>query len=177
VPDGGGCIGVTRELLTNGSFEQGETGWAVSVAGGFPIVYAADGNAGTNMPEIAAQSAPNLTWIGGYNRADDGIIQSVTLPANATSMTLSFFYSIFTRETASVANDVMDVTVVAGTQTLSLAHFSNLDVVHTWTRLALPLPSNLAGQTVSVRFHGTTNATLFSSFYIDTLSLSVVACP
>ena len=24
---------------------------------------------------------------------------------------------------------------------------------------------------------GTTNATLFSSFYIDTLSLSVVACP
>jgi len=162
--------------LTNGSFEDGETGWLVSVAGGFPIVYAATG-AGGNSPDVVAQSVPNVTWIGGYNRADDSIRQAVDLPANAQSMTLSFYSAIVTREGGTVENDVMDVAIVAGAQTIALAHFSNLDAVDAWTRFSVPLPGSLAGQTVTLQFRGTTNASAITSFYVDTISLQVVACP
>jgi hypothetical protein len=171
------CVAVTRDLITNGAFEQGETGWTVFVAGGFPIVYAANGNGESGTPDIAAQSPPNLTWIGGYNRGDDSITQNIALPASATSMTLVFYYAIVTRETGTTENDVMDVQIMAGAQTVSLAHFSNLDPVGTWTRFSMALPSSLAGQNVTLQFHGTTNANAISSFYVDTVSLQVVACP
>jgi len=36
--DAGLCPVAPRELLTNGSFEDREAGWLVSVAGGFSIV-------------------------------------------------------------------------------------------------------------------------------------------
>jgi hypothetical protein len=166
----------SREPLANAAFEQGETGWMVFVAGGFPIVYAADGS-GANSPEIAAQSPPNVTWVGGYNRGDDMISQNIALPADPASMIVSFYYAIFTRETSGAENDVMDVQLIAGTETISLAHFSDNNPVGTWTRFSAPLPSNLAGQTVTLQFHGTTNANAITSFYVDTVSVQVVACP
>jgi hypothetical protein len=175
-PDTGVCVGTTRQLLTNGSFEQGETGWLVSVAGGFPIVYVATGAGGT-APDVIAQSPPNVTWIGGYARADDSISQNITFPASATSMTLTFFYAIVTRELGPIENDAMDVQIMAGAQTLSLAHFGNQNAVSAWTRFSAALPSSLAGQTVTLRFHGTTNPTATTSFYVDTVSVQVVTCP
>jgi hypothetical protein len=92
-------------------------------------------------------------------------------------MTVSFFYSIITREILPIQSDIMDVTLTAGARTTTLAHFSNLDAVNAWTRLSVAIPANLAGQAVSLRFHGTTNALAITSFYIDTVSLQVVACP
>jgi hypothetical protein len=92
-------------------------------------------------------------------------------------MTLSFYYAIVTREAGTVENDVMDVAVLVGAQTISLAHFSNLDAVDAWTRFSAPLPSTVAGRTVTLQFRGTTNATAITSFYVDTISLQVVACP
>jgi hypothetical protein len=167
----------TRELLTNRAFEGGETGWMVSVAGGFPLVYAADGSGDDNTPEIAAQSSRNLAWFAGYNRADDILSQSVVLPANAGAMSISFYYAIFTREVSPTENDVMDVQLIAGTQTISLAHLTDNDPVDTWTSFTAPLPTGLAGSTVTLQFHVTTNPSLLTSFYVDTVSVQAVVCP
>jgi hypothetical protein len=172
----GGCTGTARELLTNPGFEAGESGWMVFVAGNFPLVYEADGGGGNN-PAIAAQSPPNLAWFAGYNPADDVLSQSVVIPANAFSITVSFYYSIFTREVSAVENDVMDVQVIAGPQTIPLVHFSDNNPVETWTRFSAALPISLAGQTVTLQFHDTTNANLLTSFYVDTVSVQVVTCP
>jgi len=137
---------------------------------------AADGSGG-DTPEIAAQSPPNLAWFSGYNRADDVLSQLVVLPADAASMTVSFYYAIFTREVSAAENDVMDVQLIAGTQTIPLAHFSDNNPVGTWTRFSAPLPTSLAGQTATLQFHDTTNASLITSFYVDTVSVQAVACP
>jgi hypothetical protein len=161
----------------NRAFEGGETGWTTSVAGGFRTVYAANGSGANNTPEIAAQSPANLAWLAGYNRADDILSQGILLPADAASMTLTFFYAIFTREVSAAENDVMDVQLLTGTQTVSLGHFSDNNPVGTWTRFSAPLPTSLAGQTVTLQFHDTTNATLLTSFYVDTVSVQAVVCP
>ena len=165
----------TRELLANPAFEGGETGWMISVAGGFPLLYVANDTSGSN-PEIVAQSPPILAWFAG-SRADDVLSQTIVLPANAASMTVSFYYAIFTQEVSAAESDVMDVQLIAGAQTISLAHFSDNSPVGTWTRFSAPLPASLAGQTVTLRFHDTTNATLITSFYVDTVSVRAVACP
>lgn len=172
----GVCTAVTRQLLVNPNFESGATGWTTSVAGGFPLIYVATGR-GDNMPEIAAQSPTMVAWFGGYNRGDDIGSQSVVIPANATSINLSFFYAIFTEQNGNAENDVLDVTVTSGAQTTTLAHFSNADSMGAWTRFSAALPTTLAGQTVRLQFRSVTNATMITSFYVDTLSLQVVTCP
>jgi len=154
----------------------GTTGWTTSVAGNFDLIYVATG-AGGATPAIAAQSPPNVAWFGGYNNADDIATQSVVIPADATAITVSFYYAVFTRETGNAENDVMDVTVTAGAQTTTLAHFSNANPVTTWTRFSAPLPTTLAGQTVRLQFRALTNGNVITSFYIDTVAVQVVACP
>jgi hypothetical protein len=163
--------------LTNPAFDSGETGWTISVAGGFPLVYAADGGGQPGTPAIAAQSAPNLAWFGGYNNADDVASQAVTIPAGATSITVGFFYAIFTRETSGAENDVMNVQLVTDTQTIALAHLSDNAPVSTWTHFSATLPTTLAGQMVTLHFEDTSNGSQITSFYIDSVSLSVVSCP
>ena len=173
----GGCVvGSTHQLLVNPNFESGMTGWTTSVAGGFPLIYVATGN-GDNQPEIAAQSPDMVAWFGGYNRADDIGSQSVVIPADATSINLSFFYAIFSRENGNAENDVLDVTVTSGAQTTTVAHFSNADENRAWTRFSTTLPTTLAGQTVRLQFRSVTNAATITSFYVDTVALQVVACP
>ncbi|HET6149854.1 MAG TPA: hypothetical protein VFH68_20105 [Polyangia bacterium] len=168
----------TRQLLLNPGFEDGTTGWTTSVAGGFPLIYVATGNGGTNMPAIAAQSPRNVAWFGGYANADDVASQSVVIPADATSISVSFYYAVFTGKTGTAENDVMNVTVTSGAQTTTLAHFSNANPVTTWTRFSATLPPTLAGQTVRLQFRDLTNGNnALTSFYIDTVALQVVACP
>ena len=166
----------THQLLANPGFEAGTTNWTTSVAGGFALIYVATGM-GNSSPDVAAQSPPNVAWFGGYNNADDIASQSVVIPADATSINVSFYYAIVTRENGTAANDVMDVTVTAGAQTTAVAHFSNANAVAAWTRFSAALPATLAGQTVRLQFRDLTNNNAITSFYVDTVALQVVACP
>ena len=43
---------------------------------------------------IKGQTPPFLAWLGGYSNAQDDLSQVVTVPAGATSITLSFYYAI-----------------------------------------------------------------------------------
>ena len=172
----GGCVSVTTQLLVNPGFDSGTTGWTISVAGGFPLIYAANGGGG-NLPDVAAQSPPNLAWFGGYNNADDIAAQSVTIPATATAINLSFFYAVVSRATGNNESDVMDVTVTAGTQTTTVAHFNNLTSADNFTTFTAALPATLAGQTVRLQFRDQTDGNAITSFYIDTVALRVVTCP
>ena len=171
----------TRELLVNPAFDlasERETGWTNP---GMPIVYAAPAPGGgvTGHPDVAAQSLPNLAWFGGLDNADDRLSQSIAIPAGATQLTFSFFYAVVTGKTGTAEADTFDVSLLAGTQVISLAHLSNLNATDTWTPVSVPLPATLAGQTVTLQLRGVTNANVnrTTSFYIDTLSFSAVACP
>ena len=108
--------------------------------------------------------------------ADDGASQTITIPASARAITVSFFYAVFTRETNAAENDVMNVQLIAGNQTIALLHLSDITPVSTWTRFSATLPTTLAGQTVTLHFEDTTSGSQVTSFYIDTVSVQVVAC-
>jgi hypothetical protein len=174
---GGACVLTTRELLTNPNLDLGTTGWTISVAGDFPMIYVADGR-GNASPDVVAQTAPNVAWLSGYARADDVLSQRVTIPASTTATTVTFFYAIITGENGAAENDVMDVQVIADTRTIALAHFSDNTPVADWTRFSALLPASLAGQTVTLEFHATSNpGNATTSFYVDTISVQVVGCP
>jgi hypothetical protein len=165
----------SRELLANPGFDGADLSWDNP---GIHIVYLADGSGGNNTPDVIAQSPPNLAWFGGLNRENDLLSQSVTIPANAASVMLSFYYWIITDESSAAENDVFDVSLVdlAGTET-PLAHLGDNNAGDAWVLFKAAVPPSLAGQTVTLQLHGQTNATQVTSFYIDTVSLLAVACP
>ena len=165
----------TRELLMNGNFDVGETGWTNP---GVPIVYPANGNNANGNPDVAALSPPDVAWFGGLSSENDTLSQSVAIPADASMLTLTFYYAVITEKTNANEVDVFDAQLVAGSQTIALAHLSNLSATDTWTLVTATLPATLAGQTATVRLHGLTNASnRLTSFYIDTVSLKAVSCP
>jgi hypothetical protein len=170
----------TRQLLVNPAFDVdlNETGWTNP---GFQVVYAAPSPGGgvTGHPDVAAQSLPNLGWFGGLDSADDRLSQSIDIPAGSSKLTFTFFYAVVTGKTGITEADTFDASLLAGTQVISLAHLSNLNATDTWTPVSVPLPATLAGQTVTLQLRGVTNTnvTRTTSFYIDTLSFSVVTCP
>jgi hypothetical protein len=165
-----------QELLADPGFDiVGATAWT---SAGSTIIYTADGSPLASTPEIAAQSPPRLAWLGGLNRADDTIAQNLTIPARATSLTLSFYYAIFTAESPGGKEyDNLDVQLVLSDQTLTLAHLSDNDATDSWTPLTVTLPDGLGGRLATLQFHATTDASYVTSFYIDTTSLQAMVCP
>ena len=73
----------TLQLLRNGSFDV------------TPVVWTASGDpAITPLPvtfPVPAHSSPNVLLEAGYAMAADDVFQTVTVPAGATAITLSFF--------------------------------------------------------------------------------------
>jgi hypothetical protein len=67
------------ELIVNGGFESGWTGWTLS------------GGASASVNGGFARSGTYFLWLGGAVGENDAGYQATTLPANATAATLSFF--------------------------------------------------------------------------------------
>src|SRR5262249_50887442 len=125
-----------------------------------------------------------LAWLGGYDDADDDLYQAVTIPASTVGLTLSFSYKVFTRESKMGRPfDFLNVELHGASggsdQVVALGQLSNKTAASTsnWTRFSAMLPPALAGQTVELHFHATTDLTALTSFYVDTVSLEAVGCP
>ena len=102
----------------------------------------------------------------------DTLSQSATIPATATSASLSFYVRIDTAETTtSTAYDTLKVQVVANGTTTTLATYSNLNANSTYTQKSFNLTS-YKGQTVTVKFTGTEDSSLQTSFVIDDTALN-----
>jgi serine protease len=150
-PQGGGCT--PAQLLGNPGFESGNTVWSST-----PAVI------GQNGPAEPAHSGTWDAWLDGYGTTHtDTISQSVTIPAGCTGTTFSFWLHIDTAETTTTtAFDKL--TVTAGTTTL--ATFSNLNHAGGYQQHSVSLGS-FAGQTVTLKFTGTEDVSLQTSFVVD----------
>ncbi|MDQ3930752.1 MAG: hypothetical protein M3328_16595, partial [Chloroflexota bacterium] len=73
-------VGCT-EALTNGGFESGTAPWVQTSKGGYQIIA-------NTRPRTGTMSA----YLAGYDRANDTLYQQVTIPANATSATLTYYW-------------------------------------------------------------------------------------
>jgi len=161
------------QLFANPNLDLGHVSWVEKTLSTSQIITAE-----STLSQIKAQTSPNVGWLGGYANAQDDLYQSVTIPAGATAITLTFWYAIFTQENANGEYDTMDAyTYDPVSKTYNaLATFSNATPASTWTRFSTDLPLSLAGQTFEVGFLATTNATKNTNFFVDTISLAVTAC-
>lgn len=160
-PTGGG----TTNLIVNGGFETGAASPWTLTAGVL--------NNSTSEP---AHTGSWDAWLDGYGTSHtDSATQTVTIPSTATSANLVFWLHIDTAETTTTtAFDVLTVQVLNSSNTVigTLGSFSNLNKAagyqqHTFSVLSFK------GQTVKIRFIGTEDTSLQTSFVLDDIALNV----
>ncbi|GAA2052509.1 hypothetical protein GCM10009839_69950 [Catenulispora yoronensis] len=160
---GGGCT--AAQLIGNGGFETGAAApWTLS------------SGVLNNSASEPAHGGSWDAWFDGYGTTHtDTASQSVTIPATCSSATLSFFLHVDTSETTtSTAYDKFTVQVLnsSGTVLGTLATFSNLNAASGYTVHSYNLASYI-GKTVTIKFTGTEDSSLQTSFVLDDNSLTV----
>jgi subtilase family serine protease len=160
----GGCT--AAQLLGNPGFETGSAApWTTT--------------AGVINPNGAGETAHSGTWyawLDGYGTTHtDTLAQTVTIPANCTTATFSFWLHIDTAETTrTTAFDTLKVQVLnsSGTVLSTLATFSNLNHNTGYTQQSYSL-SSFIGQTITLKFTGSEDSSLQTSFVVDDNALNV----
>ena len=162
VSGGGG----STQLLGNTGFENGTATAPWTLSSG--VIN----NSTSEPPHAGSWDA----WMDGYGRTHtDTSSQTVAIPAGKTSATLQYYLHIDTAETTTTtAYDTLKVQVTntSGTVLATLATWSNLNhangyVVHTASM------APYIGQTVVIKFTGTEDVSLQSSFVLDDVTLTV----
>jgi len=156
---GGGTTPCSGQRLLNPGFESGSTSWTGTT--GAIGQWASQGE--------AAHGGTYSAWLLGYGTTHtESVAQSVTIPSGCTA-TLTFWLHVDSAETTtSTAYDKL--TVTAGTTTL--ATFSNLNKATGYTQRTVSL-SAFAGQSVALKFSGTEDSSLQTSFVLDDLAVTV----
>jgi serine protease len=147
----GGCT--AAQLLRNPGFESGNTVWSSTT-----------GVIGQNGPYEPAHSGTWDAWLDGYGTTHtDTLSQSVTIPAACTGTTFGFWLHIDTAETTTTTQyDKLTITANGTT----IARFSNLNHASGYQHHSYSVGS-FAGQTVTLKFTGTEDISLQTSFVID----------
>jgi len=158
----------SKELLTNGSFASGSTGWVRS------------GNFFADSRFSVCHSCPGYAYLANSdgtagNNLTGTIYQAVTIPSNATSVTLTFWYSITTQEiTTTTAYDVLFVSIqdITTGSAAGIAELSNLDSTSGYVKRTANL-IGYAGHTVWLHFSSLTDGGKPTVFRVDDASIQV----
>jgi Zn-dependent metalloprotease len=157
-PAGGGACTSPGQKFGNPGFETATAPWTATAG----VIGA---NTGTGAPRTGTRDA----WLDGYGTTHtDTLSQPVTIPAGCTASTLTFFLKVVSAETTTTTQ-FDRLTVQVGTTTVGT--FSNLNKGTTYVARSFPVGS-FAGQTVTVKFTGTEDASLQTSFVIDDTGLN-----
>ena len=159
-----GCT-TSQQLLSNPGFESGNNGvWTITAG----VI--------DNSTSPAPHSGSWKAWLDGYGTTHtDYAYQQVTIPSTATSATLTFWLRVTTAETTtSVAYDNLSVQVLnsSGTVLATLGTYSNLNASSSYAQKSFSLNAYI-GQTIRVRFYGTEDSSLQTSFLVDDTALNV----
>ncbi|HYQ33793.1 MAG TPA: M4 family peptidase, partial [Lapillicoccus sp.] len=155
---GGGGGG---NLLQNPGFESGNVSWTTTSG----VI--------TNSASATPRTGSWYGWLNGYGSAStDYAQQSVAIPSTATSATLSFYLKVSSAETTTTsAYDTLKAQVIDGSTTTTLATYSNLNKGSSYVLKSLNL-SAYKGKTVTIKFLGTEDASLATSFFLDDTSVA-----
>jgi hypothetical protein len=151
------------QLLGNPGFE---TGSAAPWSGSSGVIS----NSSSEPPHSGSWDA----WLDGYGSTrTDTLSQQVTIPASASTATLSFWLHVDTAETGTTAYDTLKVQVLnsSGTVLATLATYSNTDHVSGYTQRTFNLAAYI-GQTITLKFTGSEDSTKQTSFVLDDTALT-----
>jgi serine protease len=153
---GGGCT--AGQLLGNPGFETGTA-----------APWTASSGVIDNSSSEPAHSGSWKSWLNGYGSTHtDTLSQAVTVPAGCKA-TLTFWLHIDTAETTTTS--AYDKLTLQANST-TLATYSNLNKNTGYVQKTVDL-SAYAGQSVTVKFTGTEDSSLQTSFVIDDTALTV----
>ena len=160
--------GGSTQLLGNPGFETGTASpWSMSSS-----VLCSNSSCSGEV----AHNGSWFAWLDGYGTTHtDTVSQAVSIPSGKSSATLQFYLHIDTAETTTTtAYDTLKVQLVnsSGTVLTTLATFSNLNAasgyqVHSYN------VSSYIGQNVTVKFTGSEDTSLQTSFVLDDVNLNV----
>jgi len=155
----------SQQLLGNPGFETGSAApWTASSG----VIYG-----GTKEP---ARTGSWDAWLDGYGTTTtDTLAQAATLPSGCASYAFSFYMHVDTAETSTTAkNDTLKLQLLNGSGTVlaNLYTYSNLNANTGYSKHTFNLAS-YAGQKVTIKFTGSENSTLQTSFVIDDTALTV----
>jgi hypothetical protein len=160
------AAGGTTQLIGNPGFENGTTTTPWTLTAG--VIN----NSASEPPHSGSWDA----WMDGYGTTHtDTASQTVAIPAGKTSATLTFWLHIDTAETTTTtAFDTLKVQVfnTGGTLLSTLGTFSNLNHATGYSQKSFSMNSFI-GQTVVIKFTGTEDTSLQTSFVIDDVNLNV----
>ncbi len=163
VSSGGG----SSQLLLNTGFETGSTSWTTTSG----VACTNAGCAGET-----AHAGTGFAWLDGYGSTHtDTVSQGVAISAGKTSATLAFYLHVDTAETTTAtAYDKLTVQVLnsSGTVLATLATYSNLNAATGYALKSLSMAPYI-GQTVTIKFTGSEDASLATSFVLDDVTLTV----
>jgi hypothetical protein len=158
--------GTTTELISNNGFEGTLSPW---VLGGVkvPIVSTARIHTGADSMRLGATTGSGSTEPNG----DSSAYQSVTIPANVTAATLTFWYSTSTTDT--IQFDWQEARIQDSTGATLLQIFKIASNNSAWTQQAVDLKP-YAGKTIRIYFncHGD-GATDPTTLWVDDVSVKV----
>jgi hypothetical protein len=159
------AAGGTTNLIVNGGFETGAASPWTLTAGVL-----------NNSTAEPAHTGAWDAWMDGYGTTHtDSAAQTVAITAGKTSATLVFWLHIDTAETTTTtAFDTLRVQVLntSGTVLSTLGTFSNLNHAAGYQQHSFSLNSFI-GQTVVIKFTGTEDTSLQTSFVLDDVALNV----
>jgi hypothetical protein len=155
-PPTGTCL-LPGQKVGNPGFESGELPWIANAN-----VISATG------PSEPPHSGTRAAWMDGYGTAHtDTVSQTVIIPVGC-KISLAFWLHIDTAETSTTtAFDKLQVSVNSTT----IATFSNLNAAPGYVLRTIDV-SQFAGLTVTLKFSGTEDASLQTSFVIDDVAMN-----
>lgn len=162
-----GASTIPSSILLNGDFESGIQGWSEYSSGNYELIM---------NYYLWAHMGSWFAWLGGYDQAYEYVYQDVTIPADATSASVNFFYQIFTDEVYPAIYDTMAIAIVnpaTGTILRTLDTLSNLNASNDWVKSNSYDISQYIGQPIRLAFIANNDASLPTSFLVDDADLAV----
>ncbi|NJO05183.1 MAG: hypothetical protein HC876_06460, partial [Chloroflexaceae bacterium] len=159
-----------NNLVANGDFEDGsDSTWVEQSQNSAPLIYNRD-----NVSATTPRSGDWLAWLGGLDNEVSLLAQQVTLPANVPAgqvIVWESYIQLRSTESCFSTGDSFGVflngTFLDGTSLCVDRNISD------WTRIAYLIPSELAGQTVSIAYQVSTDFSISSSAYVDDVTISL----
>jgi hypothetical protein len=153
------------ELLTNAGFDTGSVSpWTATT--------------GTSLTTANEHSGTHCAKMLGFGATFSSSLQqrpAFPITGAGRPLTLTFYLRIASAEASATPNDVLDVkinTAAAPFNTI-LATFSNTDETEYagWKKVTLTIPADLAVSGTHLQFQASENASQWTAFYIDSVSV------